>query len=273
MKLATYQDGSRDGQLVVVSRDLTRAHYASDIATRLQPLLDDWNFLSPQLEDLYTTLNQGKARHAFAFDPAMCMAPLPRAVARLVAPVDGPLRRVASDLLMGARDDWRSSAIGAGLRAVPGLAAITGDIEAGADAGQALDGLRLLALSLDWSQDGESLSAGFSPVAITPEELGDAWRGGRLSTPLAWRRNGQALGSLDLGSGLAQALGERLADAARRRPLRAGSVLMLEALPADLGGLAEAEGLVPGDGLSLAAAAPLGEDAFGRLDNAVSQIE
>ena len=79
MKLATYKDGSRDGQLVVVSRDLSTAHYATGIATKLQQVLDDWNFLAPQLQDLYVTLNQGKARHAFPFDPAMCMAPLPRA--------------------------------------------------------------------------------------------------------------------------------------------------------------------------------------------------
>ena len=79
MKLATYKDGSRDGQLVVVSRDLSQAHYANGIATRLQQVLDDWNFLSPQLEELYTTLNHGRARHAFAFDPKLCMAPLPRA--------------------------------------------------------------------------------------------------------------------------------------------------------------------------------------------------
>ena len=79
MKLATYKDGSRDGQLVVVSRDLATAHYATGIAQRLQQVLDDWNFHAPQLQDLYETLNGGKARHAFAFDPAQCMAPLPRA--------------------------------------------------------------------------------------------------------------------------------------------------------------------------------------------------
>ena len=79
MKLATYKDGSRDGQLVVVSRDLSSAHYATGIAATLQQVLDDWNFLSPQLQDLYQTLNQGKARHAFPFDAAQCMAPLPRA--------------------------------------------------------------------------------------------------------------------------------------------------------------------------------------------------
>src|SRR6185369_1558791 len=79
MKLATYKDGSRDGQLVVVSRDLATAHYATGIATRMQQVLDDWNFLAPQLQDLYETLNQGKARHAFPFEPRQCMAPLPRA--------------------------------------------------------------------------------------------------------------------------------------------------------------------------------------------------
>ena len=69
MKLATYQDGSRDGQLVVVSRDLSQAHYATHIANRLQQVLDDWNYLSPQLQDLYDNLNNGRARHAFPFDP------------------------------------------------------------------------------------------------------------------------------------------------------------------------------------------------------------
>ena len=70
MKLATYRDGSRDGQLVVVSRDLQSAHYATGIAERLQQALDDWNFHAPQLQDLYDALNQGKARHAFPFDAA-----------------------------------------------------------------------------------------------------------------------------------------------------------------------------------------------------------
>jgi fumarylacetoacetate (FAA) hydrolase len=64
---------------VVVSRDLGTAHYATGIAGKLQQVVDDWNFLSPQLQDLYETLNSGRARHAFPFDPAQCMAPLPRA--------------------------------------------------------------------------------------------------------------------------------------------------------------------------------------------------
>ena len=79
MKLATYKDGSRDGQLVVVSRDLRTAHYATGIAHRLQQVLDDWAFYAPQLQDLYDALNADRARHPFDFNPAQCMAPLPRA--------------------------------------------------------------------------------------------------------------------------------------------------------------------------------------------------
>ena len=79
MKLATLRDGSRDGQLAVVSRDLSLAHHATAIAGRLQNALDDWSFIAPQLEDLYQTLNEGRARHAFRFDSRVAMAPLPRA--------------------------------------------------------------------------------------------------------------------------------------------------------------------------------------------------
>ena len=83
MKLATYQDGSRDGQLVVVSEDLEMAHFVSECAHTLRQLLEDWNFIFPQLQDISQTLNQGKARHAFPFNPQMCMAPLPRTFQRL----------------------------------------------------------------------------------------------------------------------------------------------------------------------------------------------
>ena len=79
MKLATYRDGSRNGQLVVVSRDLSLAHYATGAAHTLQQALDDWSFIAPQLQDLSLALNRGRAPHPFAFDPAMCLAPLPRA--------------------------------------------------------------------------------------------------------------------------------------------------------------------------------------------------
>ena len=79
MKLATLKDGSRDGQLIVVSRDLRTAVIADGVAPTLQKVLDDWAFYAPQLESLYDGLNQGRARYPFNFVPADCMAPLPRA--------------------------------------------------------------------------------------------------------------------------------------------------------------------------------------------------
>jgi fumarylacetoacetate (FAA) hydrolase len=79
MKLATLKDGTRDGQLIVVSRDLKTAVVADGIARNLQRALDDWAFISPQLDDLYRALNEGKARRSFDFEPKDCMAPLPRA--------------------------------------------------------------------------------------------------------------------------------------------------------------------------------------------------
>jgi len=87
MKLATYKDGSRDGQLIVVSRDLSTAHYATGVAQRMQQVLDDWNFLAPQLEDLYQTLNSGKARHAFLLTPSNAWHHCPE-------PISGPMARL-----------------------------------------------------------------------------------------------------------------------------------------------------------------------------------
>ena len=79
MKLATLKDGTRDGQLAVVSRDLKTAHLADGIASTLQKALDDWTFIAPQLDLLYQTINSGRGHRAFDFEPANCMAPLPPA--------------------------------------------------------------------------------------------------------------------------------------------------------------------------------------------------
>lgn len=83
MKLATLKDGTRDGQLAVVSRDLKTAHLADGIAPTLQRALDDWSFIAPQLDLLYQTINSGCGHRAFDFDPANCMAPLPRSSLRV----------------------------------------------------------------------------------------------------------------------------------------------------------------------------------------------
>jgi fumarylacetoacetate (FAA) hydrolase len=254
MKLATYKDGSRDGQLVIVSRDLTTAHYATGVASRLQQALDDWNFFSPQLQDLYETLNGGKARHAFPFDPAQCMAPLPRAyqwlcgaaylnhvelvhtakAERFCAMAQG-----GSDDFLGPRDDIRVADEAFGIDFAAALAAITGDVPLAATPEQGLDAVRLLALVNDISlrelmaeeasrRSGPlqgKPSAAFGPVAVTPDELGEAWQQGRvhLSVQTAW--NGRKVGLCDAGQEMRLHFGELIAHAARTRRLRAGSIV------------------------------------------------
>ena len=261
MKLATYRDGSRDGQLVVVSRDLSTAHYASGIATRLQQVLDDWNFLSPQLEDLYQTLNQGKARHAFAFEPAHCMAPLPRAYqwadgsafpnhidllsrARgAEAPadfMDDPrVYQGGSDDLLGACDDAVFADVGWGIDFEAELAVVTGDVAIGTGADAALDSVRLLMLANDWSLrhlvPGELAkqfgflqskpATSFAPVAVTPDELGAAWRGGRVHRPVDIAWNGKSVAHVDAGAEMSLHFGQLIAHIARTRRLRAGSIV------------------------------------------------
>jgi fumarylacetoacetate (FAA) hydrolase len=250
MKLASLNDGSRDGQLVVVSRDLSQAHFANGIASRLQQVLDDWNFISPPLEDLYTTLNQGKARHAFAFDPRQCLAPLPRAGqwvsggayrrAGDTEPATSPRQvRGASDHFLGACAQAVFASEAAGIDCGAGLAAITGDVSLGADAEQALDGVRLLMLANSWTlrqveAAERALGAAplhsqpataFSPVAVTPDELGPAWSGGRVQGTLEVQRNGRRLGRLDPATGMAFHLGQLIAHLARTRALRAGSLV------------------------------------------------
>ncbi len=232
MKLATYRDGSRDGQLVVVSRDLSTAHYATGIADRLQQVLDDWNFISPQLQDLYETLNRagdgasnaGKARHAFPFDPAMCLAPLPRAcqwadgsayinhveLVRLArhAPVPDnyytePLMyQGGSDDFLGPTQDAPFASEAWGIDFEAEVAVITGDVPMQCTPERALDGIRLVMLANDWSlrhlvPDELAKNFGFlqskpatafSPVAVTLDEFSAQGGAGESST---WQ-NGEA---------------------------------------------------------------------------------
>jgi fumarylacetoacetate (FAA) hydrolase len=244
MKLATLKDGSRDGQLIVVSRDLALAHLASGIATRLQQLLDDWNFIAPQLEDLSATLNGGKARHAFAFDPRQCMAPLPRSYqwavaagyashrARLQRDRDGSAPTVdarTGDAWLGPQDEAFFFDTAAGIDFGAGLAVITGDIPMGATPEQALEGVRLLMLVNDWALRESALAppaSAASPVAVTPDELGEAWSGGLLQLPLAVHLNERKLGAPDAGQGMDRGgFGAILSQLARTRALRAGSVV------------------------------------------------
>ncbi|MFO1271292.1 MAG: fumarylacetoacetate hydrolase family protein [Rubrivivax sp.] len=261
MKLATLKDGSRDGQLVVVSRDLSQAHFATGIATRLQQALDDWNFVSPQLEDLYTTLNQGKARHAFAFDPRQCMAPLPRAYqwadgsaflnhVALVRKARGaempasfhedPLMyQGGSDDFLGPCDDAVFANAEWGIDFEAEVAVVTGDVPMGATPEQALEGVRLLMLVNDWTLRNlvpaemakgfgffqSKPATAFSPVAATPDELGAAWRGGRVHLALESVLGGQRFGLCDAGPEMTFHFGQLIAHVAKTRNLRAGSIV------------------------------------------------
>ncbi len=261
MKLATYKDGSRDGQLVVVSRDLTSAHYASAIATRLQQVLDDWNFLSPQLEDLAAALNDGKARHAFAFEPSRCMAPLPRAyqwadgsafvnhveLVRRARNAEMPasfwtdplMYQGGSDDFIGPTDDIVAVSTDWGIDFEAEVAVITGDIASGTSPEAAIDGIRLVMLANDVSLRNlipAELAKGFgffqskpatafSPVAVTPDGLGDAWHGGRLHLDLESTWNGTRTGHCNAGEEMTFHFGQLIAHLCKTRNCRAGSII------------------------------------------------
>ena len=261
MKLASYRDGSRDGQLVVVSRDLATAHYATGIATRMQQLLDDWGFLSPQLEDLYAALNQGRARHAFAFDPKQCMAPLPRAYqwvdgsafinhVELVrkarnAEVPESLRtdplvyQGGSDDLQGPCDPIVVPSEKMGIDFEAEVAVVTGDVPMGTPPARALESIRLLMLANDVSLRHlvpAELAKGFgfcqskpatsfSPVAVTPDEAGAAWKGGRLHLALQSTWNGKRVGLCDAGPEMHFHFGQLIAHLCKTRNVRAGSIV------------------------------------------------
>jgi fumarylacetoacetate (FAA) hydrolase len=261
MKLATYKDASRDGQLVVVSRDLCVAHYATGIASKLQQVLDDWNFMSPQLQDLYETLNNGKARHAFPFEPAQCMAPLPRAyqwadgsaflnhveLVRKARHAEVPasyytdplMRQGGSDDFLGPCDDVVVASEAFGIDFEAEVAVITADVPRGATPEQALEGIRLVMLANDVSLRKlvpDELAKGFglvqskpatafSPVAVTLDEVGDAWSKGRLHLTLQSSWNGRKVGMCEAGPEMTFHFGQLMAHLCKTRKVRAGSIV------------------------------------------------
>ena len=261
MKLATLKDGSRDGQLVVVSRDLSQAHYATGIANSLQQVLDDWAFMAPQLEDLSVALNQGRARHAFAFDPAQCMAPLPRAFqwadgsayvnhVELVRKArnatvpesfytDPLMYQGGSDDFIGPRDPIVVPDEAYGIDFESEIAVITGDVAMQVSPEEALESVRLVMLVNDVSLRHlipDELAKGFgflqskpatafSPVAVTVDELGEAWQGGRLNGVLQSAWNGRRVGLCEAGPEMTFHFGQLIAHLAKTRRVRAGSVI------------------------------------------------
>jgi fumarylacetoacetate (FAA) hydrolase len=265
MKLATYKDGSRDGQLVLVSRDLSTAHYATGIAHRLQQVLDDWNFHAPQLQELSQALNAGKLRHAFEFDARQCMAPLPRAYqwadgsayinhVELVRKARGaevpasfytdPLMyQGGSDDFLGPTDDVVCATEAYGIDFEAEVAVITGDVRMGVTPEQALDGIRLVLLANDVSLrelipaelakgfgfvQGKPATA-FSPVAVTLDELSfqgeSAWDKGRLNLSLQSTWNGHQVGLCEAGPEMTFHFGQLIAHLCKTRNVRAGSIV------------------------------------------------
>ena len=264
MKLATYKDGSRDGQLLVVSRDLSQAHYATGIASRLQQVLDDWNFMSPQLQDLSDALNSGhgsRLRHAFPFDPKQCMAPLPRAyqwadgsaylnhveLVRKARNAEVPasfytdplMYQGGSDDFIGPCDDIRCVSEAFGIDFEAEVAVITADVRMGSTPAQALDGIRLVMLANDVSLRNlipDELAKGFgfvqskpatafSPVAVTLDELGDTWDKGRLNMTVQSTWNGRKVGMCDAGPEMTFHFGQLIAHICKTRNVRAGSIV------------------------------------------------
>ena len=260
MKFATYHDGSRDGQLVIVSRDLASAHYASAVANRLQQVLDDWNFLSPQLEDLSATLNDGKARHAFVFEPARCMAPLPRAyqwadgsafvnhveLVRKARNAEMPatfwtdplMYQGGSDDFLGPCADIVAGSEDWGIDFEAEVAVITDDMPMAVTPEAAIEGIRLVMLANDVSLRNlipaelakgfgffqSKPSTAFSPVAVTPDELGAAWHGGRLHLDLESTWNGARAGLCNAGEEMTFHFGQLIAHLCKTRNARAGSI-------------------------------------------------
>jgi fumarylacetoacetate (FAA) hydrolase len=261
MKLATLKDGTRDGQLAVVSRDLKTAQLADGVARSLQRALDDWSFIAPQLEAIYQDLNHGRARRAFDFEPAHCMAPLPRAfqwadgsayvnhveLVRKARGADMPdafwdeplMYQGGSDDLLGPTDDIELFHAQWGIDFEAEVAVITDDVPMGATPDQAHQRIRLLMLANDVSLRNlipEELAKGFgflqskpatsfSPVAVTPEELDDAWKGGKVHLPLRSTWNGKLVGQPHAGVDMVFNFPKLIAHLAATRNVRAGTIV------------------------------------------------
>lgn len=259
MKLASLK-GGRDGRLVVVSRDLTRATAAGHIAPSLQAALDLWEQAAPALADLADSLEHN-AVPSFRFHEHDAAAPLPRAFqwldgsayvnhvelvrkargAELPASfwTDPLMYQGTSDANLGPRDAVAVASEEFGIDCEAEIAVITGDIPAGADAATCLAAVRLVVLVNDVSLRNlipAELAKGFgflqskpptafSPVALTPDELGPAWAGGKLALPLLTSINGKLLGRPEAGEEMTFDFGTLLAHAARTRPLGAGTIL------------------------------------------------
>ncbi|MCU1719952.1 fumarylacetoacetate hydrolase family protein [Pseudomonas sp. 5P_5.1_Bac1] len=260
MKLATLADGSRDGRLLLVSRDLGRAVEVTDIATTLQAAIDDWARVEPVLQARYEALNHGDIEGAFAFDPEQVMAPLPRAWQWLdgscflshgelmqrafhLDPIEGvedtPLMyQGAGDDFLGPRQDIALPSEAHGIDFEGEFAVLVGEVPMGCSAADALKHVRLIlqvndvslrALAPREMKTGFGFiqaksSSSFAPVAVTPDELGEDWRDGRVHLPLNVTRNGEWFGHPH-GGAMHFGFHRLIAHAALTRRLSAGTLI------------------------------------------------
>ncbi len=261
MKLATLKDGSRDGTLVVVSRDLARVVAVPEIAPTLQKALDEWDIAASRLEQVYGQLNDGTSARAHRFDPRQAHSPLPRAYqwadgsayvnhVELVRKARGaamppefwtdPLMyQGGSDAFLAPMGDIVFPDESWGIDFEAEVAVITSDVPMGASAIVACSHVVLLMLVNDVSLRNlipAELSKGFgffqskpassfSPVAATPDELGSAWRDGKLHLPLISHINGKLFGRPDAGVDMTFGFSQLIAHAARTRELAAGTII------------------------------------------------
>ncbi|MDR3481085.1 MAG: fumarylacetoacetate hydrolase family protein [Burkholderiaceae bacterium] len=261
MKLATLKDATRDGQLAVVARDLKTAVLADGIAPTLQRALDDWHFIAPQLENLYGELNSGRALRAFDFDVRQCMAPLPRAfqwadgsayvnhveLVRKARKAEMPatfwtdplMYQGGADDFIGPTDDILLASEEWGIDFEGEVAVVTDDVPQGATLADAAAHIKLLMLVNDVSLRNlipaelakgfgflqSKPASSFSPVAVTPDELGSAWHDGKVHLPLRVTWNGALVGQPDAGVDMVFDFPQLIAHLTKTRNARAGSII------------------------------------------------
>jgi fumarylacetoacetate (FAA) hydrolase len=259
MKLASLKHG-RDGQLVVVSRDLTRAVDAAHVVPTLQAALDDWDAAAPRLQEIADALESGRIAH-LAFDPKKCAAPLPRAFqwadgsayvnhVELVRKARGaempasfwtdPLMyQGGSDAFLGPTDPIEVVDEAYGIDFEAEIAVVVGDVAMAADWNEAARAVRLLVLVNDVSLRNliaaelakgfgffhAKPSSAFSPVAVTPDELGHAFDGAKVALPLLSYVNGALFGKLNADVDMTFDFPTLIAHAAKTRPLSAGTIV------------------------------------------------
>ncbi|WP_018691014.1 fumarylacetoacetate hydrolase family protein [Algicola sagamiensis] len=261
MKLATLKNNTRDGRLVVVNRAMTQCVEVSHIAPTLQFALDQWSVVESKLQDVYRQLNEGSVPSMETFDPGLCESPLPRAYqwadgsayvnhVELVRKARGaemppsfwtdPLMyQGGSDDFIGPRDDIELPSDEWGIDFEGEVAVITDDVPMGVSDENARDHIKLLMLVNDVSLRGlipaelakgfgffqSKPASAFSPVAVTPDELGDAWQNAKVKLPLISHYNKELFGNPNAGEDMTFDFGELIAHAARSRNLGSGAII------------------------------------------------